>query len=102
MARSVHYDVSDMIDGCEMKKSVRAFLNVMKRLQVDFPPDAIGKDELDHFLANVGKLGVRRRGGGYCRRRPCCVGPQANACKTEAALAQRAQKGHGGPNPGIH
>ena len=43
-----------------IKKSVRAFLNVMKPLPVDFPPDAIGKDELDHFLANAGKLGVRR------------------------------------------
>ena len=32
----------------------------MKRFPVDFPPDAIGKYELDHFLANVGKLGVRR------------------------------------------
>ena len=43
-----------------MKKSVRAFLSVTKRLPVDFPPDAIGKDEFDHFLANMGKLGVRR------------------------------------------
>ena len=60
VARSVHYDVSDMIDGCVMKKSVRAFLSVTKRLPVDFPPDAIGKNEFDHFLANMGKLGVRR------------------------------------------
>ena len=102
VARSVHYDVRDMIDGCVMKKSVRAFLSVTKRLPVDFPPDAIGKNEFDHFLANMGKLGVRRPAGGYCRRRPCCVGPKGSACKTEAALAQRAQKGHGGPNPGIH
>ena len=63
VARSVHYDVSDMIDGCVMKKAVRAFLNVMKRLPVDFPPDAIGEDEFDHFLANMGKLGVRRLAG---------------------------------------
>ena len=60
VARSVHCDVTDMIDGGVIKKSVRAFLNVMKRLPVDFPPDAIGKDELDHFLANVDKLGVTR------------------------------------------
>ena len=32
----------------------------MLRLPVDFPPDAIGKDEVDHFLANAGKLGVKR------------------------------------------
>ena len=43
-----------------MKKSVCAFLSVTKRRPVDFPPDAIGRDELDHFLANVGKLGVKR------------------------------------------
>ena len=49
-----------MIDWGVTKKSVRAFLNGTKRLPVDFPPDAIGKNELDHFLANVGKLGVRR------------------------------------------
>ena len=60
VARSVHCDVTDMSDGGVTKKSVRAFLSVTKRLPVDFPPDAIGKDELDHFLANVGKLGVRR------------------------------------------
>ena len=60
VARSALYDVRDMIDGGVTKKSACAFLNVMKRLPVDCPPDAIGKDELDHFLAIVGKLGVRR------------------------------------------
>ena len=60
MARSVHYDVSDMIDGGVIKKSVRAFLSVMKRLPVDFPEERIGKDEFDHLLANMGKRGVRR------------------------------------------
>ena len=60
VAWSVLYDVSDMIDGCVTKKSVRAFLSFTKRLPVDFPPDAIGRDEFDHFLANVGKLGVKR------------------------------------------
>ena len=49
-----------MIDGGVMKKSVRPFSSVMKRLPVDFPPDAIGKYECDHFLAYMGKLGVRR------------------------------------------
>ena len=43
-----------------MKKSVCAFLSVTKRRPVCFPPDATGRDELDHFLANVGKLGVKR------------------------------------------
>ena len=54
MVRSVLYDARDMIDGGVTKKSVRAFLNVMKRLPVDFPPDAIGKNELDQFLAMWG------------------------------------------------
>ena len=90
MARSVHYDVSDMIDWGVTKKSVRAFLSVTKRLPVDFLPDAIGQDEFDHLLANMGKLGVEKAsGGGYCRRRPCCVGRKKDARKTEAALAQR-------------
>ena len=61
MPRSVHCDVTDMIDEGVTKKSVRAFLNVMKRLPVDFPPETpLVKDEFDHFLANMGKLGVRR------------------------------------------
>ena len=60
MVRSVHCNVTDMIDGCVTKKSDRAFLSVTRRLPVDFPPDAIGKDEVDHFLANMGKLGVKR------------------------------------------
>ena len=60
VARSVHFDVSDMIDASVTKKSVRAFLSVMKRLPVDFPPDAIGKNKFDHLLANVGKRGVKR------------------------------------------
>ena len=60
MARSIHYDVSDMIDGGVIKKSVRAFLSVMKRLPVDFPEERIGKDEFDHLLANMGKRGVKR------------------------------------------
>ena len=34
VARSVLYDVSDMIDGGVTKKSVRAFLSVTKRLPV--------------------------------------------------------------------
>ena len=51
VAGSVHCDASDMIDGGVTKKSVRAFLSVTKRHPVDFPPDAIGKDEFDHFLA---------------------------------------------------
>ena len=42
-----------------IKKSIRALLSVMKRLLVDFPPDAIGEDEL-HHLANMGKRTVRR------------------------------------------
>ena len=75
-------------------------------LRNDFPmtflKKVLVKDEFDLLLADMGKLGVRRPVvGGYCRRRPCCVGPQANACKTEAALAQRAHEGHGGPNLGI-
>ena len=37
VARSVHCDVTDMSDGGVIKKSVRAFLNVTKRLPVDFP-----------------------------------------------------------------
>ena len=63
MPRSVHCDVTDMIDVGVTKKFVRAFLSVTKRLPVDFPPDAIGEDEFDHFLANMGKLGVRRLAG---------------------------------------
>ena len=39
VARSVHCDVRDMIDGGVVKKSVRAFLSVMKRLPIDFPPE---------------------------------------------------------------
>ena len=42
-----------------MKKSVRAFLSVMKRLPVDVPEERVGKDEFDH-LANMGKRGVKR------------------------------------------
>ena len=49
-----------------IKKSVRASLSVMKRLPVELPPDAIGKDELDHLVANMGKRGVKMAsGGGY-------------------------------------
>ena len=59
VARSVHCDASDMIDGGVMKKSVRAFLSVIKRLPVDFPKERVGKDEFDH-LANMGKRGVKR------------------------------------------
>ena len=36
VARSVHCDVTDMSDGGVIKKSVRAFLSVMKRLPVEF------------------------------------------------------------------
>ena len=43
-----------------MKKSVRAFLSVMKRLPVAFPEERVDNDEFDHFLANMGKLCVRR------------------------------------------
>ena len=35
-------------------------LECYETTSVDFPPEAIGKDEFDHFLANMGKLGVKR------------------------------------------
>ena len=57
---AVARSASDMIDGGVMKKSVRAFLSVTKRLPVDFPKERVGKDEFDHILANMDKLGVRR------------------------------------------
>ena len=59
VARPVHCDVSYMIDGGVLKKSVRAFLSVTKRLPVDFPEERVGKDEFDH-RADMGKRTVRR------------------------------------------
>ena len=56
VTRSVH---TDMIDVGVTKKSVRAFLNVMKRLPVEFPEERVSKDEVDH-LAIMGKRPVRR------------------------------------------
>ena len=38
-------------------------LECYETTSVDFPPDAIDNDEFDHFLANMGKLGVRRPAG---------------------------------------
>ena len=43
VARSVLYDVTAMSDGGVIKKSVRAFLSVMKRLPDDFPEERVGK-----------------------------------------------------------
>ena len=40
--------------------SAGAFLSVVKRLPVDFPLDAIGKNKFNHLLADVGKRGVTR------------------------------------------
>ena len=98
--RSVPYDVSDMIDGGVMKKSVRAFLSVMKRLPLIFLLTPLIVTNLITFWLIAGR--EKASGGGYCRRRLCCVGPKGSACKTEAALAQRAHEGHGGSNPGVH
>ena len=60
------------------------------------------KDEFDH-LANMGKRPVRRPAEerDIADDDLAALAPQANGIKTEAALAQRAQKGHGGSNPGI-
>ena len=94
-------DVIDMIDVGETKKSVRAFLSVMKRHPVAFPEERVDKDEVDH-LANMGKRPVRRPvEEDIADDDLAALAQRGNACKTEAALAQRAQKGHGGPNPGI-
>ena len=41
VARTVHYDASDMIDGGVIKKSVRAFLSFTKRLPVELPEERV-------------------------------------------------------------
>ena len=85
-----------------MKKTVRAFFTVMKRLLVDFPEERVGKDELDH-LANLGKRGVKRPVEEKTDIEDhAAVGRKGSARKTEAALTPRSHFGHGGPNPGVH
>ena len=46
VARSVHCDVTDMIDVGVTKKSNRAFLSFTKRLPVDFPPERVAKGRI--------------------------------------------------------
>ena len=60
MTRSIHNDVSDLIDGSAINESSRVFLSVMNRLPVELPPGAIGQEEFDHFLAHVGMRSVKR------------------------------------------
>ena len=52
--------MSDKIKGGVIKKSIRAFLTVMRRLLVDFPLDVVGDDEFKDVLADMGKRGVKR------------------------------------------
>ena len=52
VARSTHHDVSDSLGGGVIKKSLRAFQSVMKRLPVDFPPERSGDDEFDNLIVD--------------------------------------------------
>ena len=55
MARTTHYNFCNQPNGCVLKKFLRTFLSVMKRLPVDFLHDVFGEDEFLTLLADMGK-----------------------------------------------
>ena len=61
VAMSVHYNLSDRIKGGVIKKSVRAFFNIMKEMPIPFPEEALDDAEFHALLSNMGKRGVKRR-----------------------------------------
>ena len=61
MARTVHYNVSDRIEGGMIKKSVRSFYAVMGAMPRGFPIDPMTQEDFTALLGNLGKRGLKRR-----------------------------------------
>ena len=61
MARTVHYNVSDRIEGGIIKKSVKSFYAVMGAMPRGFPIDPMTQEDFTALLGNLGKRGLKRR-----------------------------------------
>ena len=61
MATSLHYDVSDMLNGPIVKKSVRAFWTLNEHLPVFMPPDEMTREEWEALMGNLSKRGNYKR-----------------------------------------
>ena len=61
MASSLHYDLSDLLEGPLIKKSSRAFWALNKRMPVPSPEEKFTTEEWEFLVANRGKKKGEKR-----------------------------------------
>ena len=61
MAKSIHYDLSDRLDGPLIKKSIRAFYNLNRRLPASCPNENLTPGQFAALRAGMGKRGAKKR-----------------------------------------
>ena len=69
MAMSQSHNVSDRIHGGVVKKSVRSYYTIVKRMPIEFNDNAMDAEELTGHVRNIGKRGVQRTCPGIDQRR---------------------------------
>ena len=57
MASSLHYDLSEMVEGPLIKKSIRSFWTLNKRMPVAAPEEDLTEEEWKTLKSNMGKRG---------------------------------------------
>ena len=57
MANSLFYDLSDMVEGPLIKKSIRAFWTLNKKMPVAIPDEVLTEENWNELVANMGKRG---------------------------------------------
>ena len=62
MATSIHYDLSDLVDGPLVNTSVKAFYHLNKRMPVGFPEERLTDEEFAALKSGMGKKGQKKRG----------------------------------------
>ena len=60
MASSLHYDLSEMVEGPLIKKSIRSFWTLNKRMPVAAPEEDLTEEEWKTLKSNMGKRGKQR------------------------------------------
>ena len=61
MAETIHYNLSDRVNNGVVKKSVRAFVDIMKTAPIDFPDEELSPLEFEQIVNHIGKRGVKRQ-----------------------------------------
>ena len=57
MATSIHYDLSDFVDGPLVKKSIRSLYHLNNRMPVGFPEEHMTDEACAALKAGMGKMG---------------------------------------------